>query len=396
MKLAILSRAPQAYSTQRLRAAAQRRGHEVKVLDTLRFAIDLSGPEPDLQYRGRRLSDYDAILPRIGNSVTYFGTAVVRQFEQMDVYTPNTANGITNSRDKLRANQILSRHNIGMPATAFVRNRADVRPAITRVGGAPVVIKLLEGTQGIGVILAPEVKVAEAIIETLHSTKQNVLIQRFVTESRGRDIRALVVGDRVVAAMRRSASGDEFRSNVHRGGTVEAVELDAAYEQAAVRSAQIMGLRVAGVDMLEGDEGPLVMEVNSSPGLEGIESATKLDVAGAIIDYIANQVGFPEIDVRQRLTVSTGYGVAELVVHGGADLVGTTLGESGLSERDITVLTLHRGATVIPNPRRSVELQAQDRLLCFGKLEEMRSMIPERRRRRAKVRKLPKQPIPEA
>ena len=396
MKLAILSRAPQAYSTQRLRAAALQRGHQVKVLDTLRFAIDLSGPEPDLQYRGRPLSDYDAILPRIGNSVTYFGTAVVRQFEQMDVYTPNTANGITNSRDKLRANQILSRHNIGMPATAFVRNRADVRPAITRVGGAPVVIKLLEGTQGIGVILAPEVKVAEAIIETLHSTKQNVLIQRFVTESRGRDIRALVVGDRVVAAMRRSASGDEFRSNVHRGGTVEAVELDAAYEQAAVRSAQIMGLRVAGVDMLEGDEGPLVMEVNSSPGLEGIESATKLDVAGAIIDHIANQVGFPEIDVRQRLTVSTGYGVAELVVHGGADLVGTTLGDSGLSERDITVLTLHRGATVIPNPRPRVELQAEDRLLCFGKLEEMRSMIPERRRRRAKVRKLPKQPIPEA
>jgi ribosomal protein S6--L-glutamate ligase len=396
MKLAILSRAPQAYSTQRLRAAALQRGHQVKVLDTLRFAIDLSGPEPDLQYRGRPLSDYDAVLPRIGNSITYFGTAVVRQFEQMDVFTPNTANGITNSRDKLRANQILSRHNIGMPATAFVRNRADVRPAIERVGGAPVVIKLLEGTQGIGVILAPEVKVAEAIIETLHSSKQNVLIQRFIKESRGRDIRALVVGDRVVAAMRRSASGDEFRSNVHRGGTVEAVELTPEYEQAAVRSAQIMGLRVAGVDMLEGDEGPLVMEVNSSPGLEGIETATKLDVAGAIVDHIANQVAFPEIDVRQRLTVSTGYGVAELVVHGGADLVGTTLGDSGLSDRDITVLTLHRGTTVIPNPRPRVELQAEDRLLCFGKLEEMRSMIPERRRRRAKVRKLPKQPIPES
>jgi ribosomal protein S6--L-glutamate ligase len=395
MKLAILSRAPQAYSTQRLRAAALQRGHQVKVLDTLRFAIDLSGSEPDLQYRGRPLSDYDAVLPRIGNSITYFGTAVVRQFEQMDVFTPNTANGITNSRDKLRANQILSRHNIGMPATAFVRNRADVRPAIDRVGGAPVVIKLLEGTQGIGVILAPEVKVAEAIIETLHSTKQNVLIQRFIKESRGRDIRALVVGDRVVAAMRRSASGDEFRSNVHRGGTVEAVELTPEYEQAAVRSAQIMGLRVAGVDMLEGDEGPLVMEVNSSPGLEGIETATKLDVAGAIVDHIANQVAFPEIDVRQRLTVSTGYGVAELVVHGGADLVGTTLGDSGLSDRDITVLTLHRGTTVIPNPRPRVELQAEDRLLCFGRLEEMRSMIPERRRRRAKVRKLPKQPIPE-
>ncbi|TPX03736.1 RimK family alpha-L-glutamate ligase, partial [Schumannella luteola] len=216
MKLAILSRAPRAYSTQRLRTAAQQRGHEVRVLNTLRFGIDLSGDEPDLQYRGKPLSDYDAILPRIGASITYFGTAVVRQFEQMDVYTPNTANGISNARDKLRATQILSRHNIGMPATTFVRNRADVRPAIERVGGAPVVIKLLEGTQGIGVILAPEVKTAEAIIETLQSTNQNVLIQHFVSESRGRDIRALVVGDRVVAAMRRTAKGDEFRSNVHR------------------------------------------------------------------------------------------------------------------------------------------------------------------------------------
>lgn len=395
MKLAILSRAPRAYSTQRLKAAALSRGHEAKVLNTLRFAIDLTGPEPDLQFRGKPLSDYDAILPRIGSSITYFGTAVVRQFEQMDVYTPNTANGISNSRDKLRANQILSRHNIGMPATTFVRNRADVRQAIGRVGGAPVVIKLLEGTQGIGVILAPEVKVAEAIIETLHSTNQNVLIQSFIAESRGRDIRALVVGDRVVAAMRRVAHGDEFRSNVHRGGSVEPVSLDADYEQTAVRSAQIMGLRVAGVDMLEGNDGPLVMEVNSSPGLEGIETATKLDVAGAVIDYIAGQVAFPEIDVRQRLSVSTGYGVAELVVRAGAELVGRTIGESGLADRDITVLTLHRGTLVIPNPRRAVELHAEDRLLCFGRLEEMRSMIPERRRRRAKVRKLPKEPIPE-
>lgn len=396
MKLAILSRAPRAYSTQRLRAAAEQRGHDVKVLNTLRFGIDLSGDQPDLQYRGRPLSDYDAVLPRIGASITYFGTAVVRQFEQMDVYTPNTANGISNARDKLRATQILSRHDIGIPATAFVRNRADVRPAIERVGGAPVVIKLLEGTQGIGVILAPEVKVAEAIIETLQSTQQNVLIQRFVAESRGRDIRALVVGDRVVAAMRRTAQGDEFRSNVHRGGTVARVELDAAYEEAAVRSAQIMGLRVAGVDMLEGVDGPLVMEVNSSPGLQGIEEATQLDVAGAIVDYVANQVAFPEIDVRQRLSVSTGYGVAEILVHNHGDFVGKTIGESSLGERDVTVLTLHRGTTVIPNPRNRVALEAGDRLLCFGKLEEMRSMVPERRRRRARVRKLPADPIPAA
>jgi ribosomal protein S6--L-glutamate ligase len=395
MKLAILSRAPQAYSTLRLRAAAEQRGHEVRVLNTLRFAIDLSGPEPDLQYRGKQLSDYDAIVPRIGSSITYFGTAVVRQFEQMDVYTPNTANGISNARDKLRASQILSRHNIAMPATTFVRNRADVRPAIERVGGAPVVIKLLEGTQGIGVILAPEVKVAEAIIETLHSTNQNVLIQRFVAESRGKDIRALVVGDRVVAAMRRSAVGDEFRSNVHRGGSTEAVPIDPAFEEAAVRSAQIMGLKVAGVDMLEGEDGPLVMEVNSSPGLEGIETATRLDVAGAIIDHIADRVAFPDIDVRQRLSVSTGYGVAELEVGANADLVGTTLGESELRERDITVLTLHRGTAVIPNPKRGTVLEAGDRLLCFGKLEEMRSMVPERKRRRRKVRKLPAVPLPE-
>lgn len=393
MKLAILSRAPRAYSTQRLRTAALERGHDVKVLNTLRFGIDLSNDEPDLQFRGRRLSSYDAVLPRIGASITYFGTAVVRQFEQMDVYTPNTANGISNSRDKLRATQILSRHNIGMPATFFVRNRADVKQAIEQVGGAPVVIKLLEGTQGIGVILAPEVKVAEAIIETLQSTSQNVLIQAFVKESKGRDIRALVVGDRVVAAMRRTAQGDEFRSNVHRGGSVEAVDLDPEYEATAVRAAQIMGLRVAGVDMLEGNDGPLVMEVNSSPGLQGIETATRLDVAGAIVDFIGDQVDFPEIDVRQRLAVSTGYGVAELAVHSGSEMVGKALRDSGLSDRDITVLTLHRGTSVTPSPRPGKVLEAEDRLLCFGRLEEMRSMIPERPKRRRRVKKLAQKAI---
>ncbi|MGF1596301.1 MAG: RimK family alpha-L-glutamate ligase [Acidimicrobiales bacterium] len=394
MKLAILSRAPRAYSTRRLRTAAFERGHEVKVLNTLRFAIDLSRSEPDLQFRGKPLSDYDAILPRIGASVTYFGTAVVRQFEQMDVYTPNSANGISNARDKLRATQILSRHDIGIPATTFVRARADVVPAIERVGGAPVVIKLLEGTQGIGVILAPDIRVAEAVIETLQSTRQNVLIQRFVTESKGRDIRALVVGDRVVAAMRRRATGDEFRSNVHRGGTTEAVELDPQYERTAVQSAQIMGLRVAGVDLLEADDGPLVMEVNSSPGLEGIENATELDIAGAIVDYIANQVGFPGIDVNQRLSVSTGYGVAELHIRPGASLVGKTIGESGLQERDITILTLNRAASVVPNPRNNRVLEADDRLVCFGKLEAMRDFVPERRRRRRpKIQPLPDAPI---
>lgn len=395
MKLAILSRSPQAYSTRRLRTAAEDRGHQVKVLNTLRFAIDLSGDEPGLMYRGRQLSDYDAALPRIGASITFYGLAVVRQLEQMDVYTPNSSAGIANSRDKLRASQILSRHDVSMPHTMFVRDRADVLPAIEQVGGAPVVIKLLEGTQGIGVILAPDNKVAEAIIETLQSTRQNVLIQRFVKESKGRDIRAFVVGDRVVGAMRRTAQGDEFRSNVHRGGSVEAVELDDEYQRVAVTAAQIMGLRVAGVDMLEGNDGPQVMEVNSSPGLEGIEAATGLDIAGAIIDYVAGNVNFPTLDIRQRLTVSTGYGVSELLVREGSTLVGARIDASGLRDRDITVLTLTRGTTVIPNPKGSRELEAEDRLTVFGKLDSMRDLVPERRRRRSRavVQPLPDPPL---
>ncbi|SMP53910.1 SSU ribosomal protein S6P modification protein [Neorhodopirellula lusitana] len=391
MKLAILSCSPKCYSTRRLLEAAKQRGAEGKVLNTLKFAIDLEQGEPDLYYRSKHLSDYDAILPRIGASITYFGTAVVRQFEQMDVFSANSSAGITNSRDKLRSLQILSRHQIGIPQTAFVRDRKDILPAIERVGGAPVIIKLLEGTQGVGVILAESVKVAEAIIETLHSTRQNVLVQRFVAESKGRDIRAFVVGDRVVAAMRRVAQGTEFRSNVHRGGVTEAVELDDTFAETAVRAAQIMGLKVAGVDMLEGKDGPQVMEVNSSPGLEGIESCTKLDIAGAIIDYMAAQVDFPEVDVRQRLTVSRGYGVTEIHVPDGSEFVGKTIDESGLPEQDINVLTLYRGTTVIPNPRLKRTLEPNDRMLCFGKLESMRSMVPAkvRKQRSPKVKSLP-------
>ncbi len=393
MRLAILSRAPKSYSTMRLKVAALDRGHEVDVLNTLRLAIDLSGDEPDLQYRGKPIDDYDAIIPRIGASITYFGLAVVRQFEQMDVYTPNSSNGILNSRDKLRSLQILARHDVKIPASTFVRDRLDVVPAIKRVGGAPVIIKLLEGTQGIGVILAPDAKIAEAIIETLHTTGTNVLLQKFIAESRGRDIRALVVGDRVIAAMRRVAQGDEFRSNVHRGGSAEAIEIAPEYEAAAIKAAQIMGLKAAGVDMLESDEGPMILEVNSSPGLEGIETATDLDIAGAMIDHVANQVAFPELDVRQRLTVSTGYGVAELLIRDDSEFVGSTIEASGLREQDITVLSLHRDTTVIPNPKVSRVLEANDRLLCFGNLDKMRALIPARRKRRAKVKDLPDTPL---
>jgi ribosomal protein S6--L-glutamate ligase len=391
MKLAILSCSPNAYSTRRLVEAAHARGHKARVLNTLRFAIDLQKGVPDLYYRGKALSSYDAVLPRIGASVTYFGTAVVRQFEQMDVFCGNSSAGISNSRDKLRSMQILSRHEIGIPRTTFVRSRKDVLASIERVGSAPVIIKLLEGTQGVGVILADTVKVAEAIIETLQSTKQNVLVQKFVAESKGRDVRAFVVGDQVVGAMRRVAQGQEFRSNVHRGGVAEAIELTPEYRDTAIRSAQIMGLRVAGVDMLEGKDGPQVMEVNSSPGLEGIETCTGLDIAGAVIDYLAAQVSFPEIDIRQKLTVSRGYGVAEVMVPEGSEFVGQTIVDSGLRERDINALTLNRGSTVIPNPRADRELEAGDRLLCFGKLESMKGLVPAktRKRRRPKVGMLP-------
>lgn len=396
MKLAILSRSLKAYSTRRFKEAALNRGHDVKILDTLKFAIDLEQGAPDLYFRRKPLSHYDAVLPRIGASITYFGTAVVRQFQEMDVFCANTAHGILNSRDKLRSLQILSRHNIGIPRTTFVRDKNDVLPAIERVGGAPVVIKLIEGTQGIGVLLAETVKQAESIVELLQSQKQNVLIQKFVAESRGKDIRAFVVGDQVVAAMRRVAQGQEFRSNVHRGGIAEPVDLDETYIETAIRCTQIMGLRVAGVDMLESKDGPQVMEVNSSPGLEGIETATGLDVAGAVIDYIAAQVDFPEIDVRQRLTVSRGYGVNELYIPEGSRFVGLAIEETDLAENDINVLTLYRGSKIIPNPKWSRVLEANDKILCYGKLEAMRDMIPAktRRRRKPKIQELDTQELP--
>jgi ribosomal protein S6--L-glutamate ligase len=394
MKLAILSRSPKSYSTRRLKEAALARGIKVKVLDTLKFAIDLKQGDPDLFFRQKQLSSYDAVLPRIGASVTYYGTAVVRQFQEMDVFCANTAHSIENSRDKLRSLQILARHQIGIPETTFVRDKKDVLPAIERVGGAPVIIKLIEGTQGIGVLLAETVKAAESIIELLQSQKQNILIQKFVAESRGKDIRAIVVGDRVVAAMRRVAQGQEFRSNVHRGGIAEAVDLPEEYVQAAIRSAQIMGLRVAGVDMLESASGPQIMEVNSSPGLEGIESCTGLDVASAIIDYIAAQVEFPEIDIRQRLTVSKGYGVNEIYIPEGSEYVGRQISDIDLSEKDLNVLTLYRGSKIIPNPKMSRVLEPEDKLLCFGKLESMRGMIPvkTRRKRQPKIQNLPDTP----
>jgi ribosomal protein S6--L-glutamate ligase len=388
MKIAILSRGPRLYSTDRLKQAAAARGHEVRVLNPLRFSILVEQSKPALYYKGRRLSPYDAVIPRIGASVTFFGTAVVRQFEQMGVFTLNSSHAISVSRDKLRSLQVLSRHNIGLVPTAFVRNKEGVLGAIRQVGGAPVIVKVLEGTQGVGVILADSSKIAQAIVETLQWARQNVLIQKFVAESRGRDMRALVVGDRVVAAIRRVAQGDEFRSNVHRGGRAERVDLAPEYERTAILAAQIMGLTVAGVDMLEGEDGPKIVEVNSSPGLEGIEEATGVDVAGAIVDHLADRVLFPEVDVRQRLTLKSGYGVAEVPINGESRLARKKLRDAGLRAHEVTVLSVFRGSLIMPNPGGDYEILPGDRLLCYGKLVTIRSLIPasqkpSRRRRHA-------------
>ena len=388
MKIAILSRSPRSYSTRRLKEAAHSRGHKVKIMDTLKFSIILEKNQPGLLYRHRNIPVPDAVIPRIGASITFFGLSVLRQFEQMGAYTANESIPIARSRDKLRAMQILSRQDIGIPATAFVRDKDEFLPAIERVGGTPVIIKMLEGTQGVGVILAGTVKMAEAIIQTLQSAKQNVLIQKFVKESQGRDVRAIVVGDRVVAAMRRTASHpDEFRSNVHRGGYTEAVDLDTEYRKTAIRAAQVLGLKIAGVDMLESNEGPQVMEVNSSPGLQGIERATEADVAGAIIEDIEKMVLFPEVDLRQRLRLAGGYGIAEFQVYNMPELEKTPLRETNLADKKIHVISITRPHTVITNPTGDDVIKKGDTLLCYGALQELRDIMPKKRKRRRSIKR---------
>ncbi len=387
MKIGILSRGPKLYSTQRLVDAAARRGHDVHVLDTLSFSIVVEEDAPGLLYNGEPVSAWDAIVPRIGASVTLFGTAVVRQFEQMGVFTLASAHAIGVARDKLRSIQVLSRHTVGFPPTVFLNDPARVEEAVAEIGGPPAVIKVLEGTQGVGVILCESVKNAQAIIETLQLARQHVLIQKFVAESRGRDLRAFVVGDRVVAAMRRIAQGDEFRANVHRGGRALRADLSPEYTAVAIRAAQIMGLRVAGVDMLEAADGPKVIEVNSSPGLEGIEEATGVDVADAIMAHLEEQVLFPDVDLRQRLSLKSGYGVAEIQIDRESSLAHARIGWSGLREREVAVLSIQRGSVTIPNPGDDREILPGDTLLCFGKLLTMRAMIPAQRARPVPARR---------
>jgi len=283
--IGILTRNPDLYSTRRLIEAARQRGHEVLTLDTLGCTIHLGPGGPELHLEGERVEGLDAVIPRIGASVTFYGLAVIRQLEAMGVYSLNGAVAISRSRDKLRAHQILARHGIGLPATAFAHHPAAVDDVIRMVGGPPLIVKLLEGTQGVGVVLCETKKAAESVIQAFRGLKVYLLVQEFVKEAAGRDVRCLVVGEKVVAAMERRGAEGEFRSNLHRGGTAVATKISPAERKAAVQAAKALGLRVAGVDILRSQRGPLVLEVNSSPGLEGIERATGKDVAGLIVDF---------------------------------------------------------------------------------------------------------------
>jgi len=286
VKIAILSRNKNLYSTARLVQAAQERGHECVVLDHLKCYVGMSKGKTTIHYNGQDVSDVDAIVPRIGASVTFYGTAIVRHFEMMGVFSANESQAINRSRDKLRSMQILARAGIGMPITGFARTANDVGDLIRMVGGTPLVIKLLEGTQGIGVVLAETKKAAESVIEAFYGLEVNILVQEFIKEAKGSDIRAFVVDGKIVGAMKRTAKEGEFRSNLHRGGSAQLIKLSREERQTALNAAKSLGLTVCGVDMLQSARGPLVMEVNSSPGLEGIEKATGKDIASKIIEHL--------------------------------------------------------------------------------------------------------------
>ncbi len=286
MKIALLSRNRKLYSSRRLIEAATERGHEIQVLDALRCYMNIASHNPTIHFKGEQLNGFDAVIPRIGASITFYGTSVLRQFEVMGVYPLNESVAISRSRDKLRSMQLLSRRGLGMPVTGFANKPDDIKDLIKMVGGAPVVIKLLEGTQGIGVVLAETAKAAESVIEAFMGIKADILVQEYIKEAGGADIRCFVVGGKVVAAMKRQAVAGEFRSNLHRGGNASLIRITPEERSTAVRAARIMGLNVAGVDLLRSNHGPVIMEVNSSPGLEGIEEATGKDVAGLIISFM--------------------------------------------------------------------------------------------------------------
>ena len=374
LKLAVLSRGPRLYSTRRLVQEAKLRGIDVEVTDPMKFSLFVDDGAIDIHYAGEPFT-HDAVIPRIGHSITKHGVAVLRHMEQLGIWTANTGQGILQSRDKLHASQILARNKIPVPKTTYVRDSIDVEPAIDFVGGLPVVIKVTQGTQGQGVFLRHTVHESRSLIQGLLLTGKSVLVQEYIAESHGKDIRALVVGDRVVAAMRRRARGREFRSNYHLNGTVEKVEISEEFEHQAVRAARVLGLNIAGVDLLEGANGPLVLEVNSSPGLEGIEKASGVNVAGAIIDYVTSEAVFSEVDLDQLLRTVPGSGVISIQLRNHLSMVGKEISDLFVFDDNVELIGLSRDSNVIWNPKLDTQLRYDDVVICYGELNQLRKSL---------------------
>ena len=372
IRLAVLSRGPRLYSTRRLVEEARLRDIDVAVLDPMKFSLFVAEQEIGILHQGEKF-DYDAVIPRIGHSITKHGVAVLRHLQQLEVWTANTSQGILQSRDKLHSSQILARNRIPTPRTAYVRDMRDIERAIDAVGGLPAVVKVTQGTQGQGVFLRHTIHETRNLVQGLLVTGKAVLIQEYIAESHGKDIRALVVNGNVVASMRRKARGREFRSNYHLNGTVEKVDISPEYAEIACRAARVLGLNVAGVDLLEGNDGPLVLEVNPSPGLEGIEKASGVNVAGKIIDYVISESDFNEVNVDQLLKTIPGQGVLSVHLKNHPHLIGSPISE--IFKGEIPVFALSRAGDLIWNPEASMQLRFGDSIICYGDLEQLRANI---------------------
>jgi len=370
MRLAILSRGPRLYSTRRLHEEALLRGFDAEVLDPLQFTLAVGRDAPLILHRGRSVK-FDAVLPRIGHSITSHGVALLKHFEELGVYTANRAEGIRLSRNKLLAAQILGRNKVPIPRTAYVRNANDVERAIDLVGGLPVVIKVAEGTQGRGVYLRHSYREAAGLVSALLDLSHDVLIQQYIFESHGTDIRALVVGDEVVACMRRRARGREFRSNFHLNGVVESFQLPPEYEEVALRAARVLGLNMAGVDLLESSGGPLVLEINSSPGLEGIEMASGINVAAKVIEFLENDSHFAGVSVDQLMRTVRGHGVLPLHLSNHPWLVGKRIVDLFPNVAS-PAFALSRDREMVWAPDPEMKLRFDDILICYGDLRQLR------------------------
>lgn len=374
LRLAIISRGPRLYSTKRILQEARARGIDVEVCDPMKFTLTVSNQSMEVLYKGSKF-EFDAVIPRIGHSITKHGVSILNHLEHLGIWTANSSQGILHSRDKLHASQIMARNRIPVPTTVYVRDIFDVEHAIEQVGGLPVVIKVTQGTQGEGVFLRHTQYEARSLVQGLLVTGRSVLIQQYIAESHGRDIRAFVVGDKVVACMRRRARGREFRSNFHLNGTVERVDLPPEYEEAACRAARVLGLNIAGVDLLEGRDGPLVLEVNSSPGLEGIEKASGVNVAAHIVDYALEETAFSDVDLDQLLRTVPGEGVLSLQLRNHPKLVGQRIEQLFKPGATIPVFALSRENQLIWNPTQEIQLRYNDIIICYGDLSELRASL---------------------